>query len=164
MKILLNGKERKDAYNTIKRAFKIPKLEPHVYTEAEFEEMRDTIKKMIKDGVVIYPNNIVIGPTIVKMLEEFNPSKIIMGAGGITEEKGVTIYDFIGASYFTKLVKKVDEKIVVSDHSKFGRNVLAQVIPLDEINTIITDGELPPGYIEVFKNLHINCILAKTKK
>jgi len=54
LKILLNGKERKDAYNTIKRAFKIPKLEPHVYTEAEFEEMRDTIKKMIKDGVVLY--------------------------------------------------------------------------------------------------------------
>ena len=110
MKILLNGKERKDAYNTIKRAFKIPKLEPHVYTEAEFEEMRDTIKKMIKDGVVIYPNNIVIGPTIVKMLEEFNPSKIIMGAGGITEEKGVTIYDFIGASYFTKLAKKLTKR------------------------------------------------------
>ena len=52
--VVYKGKERKDAYNTIKRAFKIPKLEPHVYTEAEFEEMRDTIKKMIKDGVVLY--------------------------------------------------------------------------------------------------------------
>ena len=52
--VVYKGKEIKDAYNIIKKSFNIPHLEPHVYTEAEFEEMADTVRKMIKDGVVLY--------------------------------------------------------------------------------------------------------------
>jgi len=47
------GRERKDAYAICKKTLGIPRLEPHVYSEKEYEEMKQTIGRMIKGGVVL---------------------------------------------------------------------------------------------------------------
>jgi hypothetical protein len=44
----------KDAYAIVKKTLEIPHLQPHVYTEQEYEEMKDIIHRMIKDGIVIF--------------------------------------------------------------------------------------------------------------
>lgn len=98
------------------------------------------------------------------MLNEFNPSKIIMGAGGITEDKGITIYEFVESEFYKKLIEKAVEKIIVTDHSKFGRDVLTHVLPLEKITTIITDDKLSPVYIDLLEKLHINYILSSQNK
>lgn len=53
--VVYQGKERKDAYAVVKKTLDIPNLEPHVYAEIQFEEMKDTIKMMTKDGITLYP-------------------------------------------------------------------------------------------------------------
>ena len=121
---------------------------------------KSNIEVILLGGVINYSHNVIAGPSVPKMLQDFNPSKIISGAGGISEEKGITIYDFMGSSYFIKLFEKADEKIVVADHSKFDRNVLVQIAPLEAIDSIVTDKEVPPKYIEIFKKKNINYILA----
>jgi DeoR/GlpR family transcriptional regulator of sugar metabolism len=120
---------------------------------------KPNVKVILLGGVVDYSNLIVTGPSLPKMLNDFCPSKIIMGAGGISEEKGITIYDFVGSSYFVKLVEKVKERIVVADHSKFGRDVLVRIAGLDEINTIITDKNVPSQYIDIFNKYKINYLM-----
>jgi predicted nucleotidyltransferase len=52
--IVYNGRERQDAYALCKRTLRIPRLEPHVYAEGEYGEMKPTIDRMIKDGVVLF--------------------------------------------------------------------------------------------------------------
>jgi len=42
--VVHRGKERKDAYATIKRTLGVPRLEPHVYSDSEYEKMKKTIK------------------------------------------------------------------------------------------------------------------------
>jgi len=32
----------------------LPRLEPHVYTEEEYEEMKDILGKMTKDGILLF--------------------------------------------------------------------------------------------------------------
>ena len=53
--VVYHGEENEQAYATVKQVFGISRLEPHVYTEEEYRRMKDTIQKMISDGVVIYP-------------------------------------------------------------------------------------------------------------
>jgi len=53
--VIYRGEENDQAYATVKQALRIPHLEPHVYTEEEYRTTKDTINKMITDGVVIYP-------------------------------------------------------------------------------------------------------------
>jgi predicted nucleotidyltransferase len=52
--VVYRGKEKKDAYGMVKKAIEIYGLEPHVYSEDEYRENKDTITKMIKDGIIIY--------------------------------------------------------------------------------------------------------------
>ncbi|MDI6784732.1 MAG: nucleotidyltransferase domain-containing protein [bacterium] len=51
--IVYEGTPRDDAYSLAKRHLGIPNLEPHVYCEAEAEEMKLTIARMIKHGIIL---------------------------------------------------------------------------------------------------------------
>ena len=50
-----HGEPRPDVYALTKRALGIPRLEPHLYTEAEYEAARPTVDRMARDGVTIFP-------------------------------------------------------------------------------------------------------------
>ena len=52
--IVYNGTERDDSYALCKRTLGIPRLEPHVYSEREYEGMKPTIGRMIQGGVVLF--------------------------------------------------------------------------------------------------------------
>lgn len=122
------------------------------------------INVILLGGIVNYSYSSIVGPSIPRMLDEFNPSKVIMGAGGITEEKGITIYDYIYASYLQKAIEGIKDIIVVADHSKFGRNVLSHIISLDKIGTIVTDENIPTEFVEIFKKYEINYLLSPSKE
>jgi predicted nucleotidyltransferase len=52
--VVYKGRERKDAFATVKKTIPIPRLEPHVYSESEYEAVKETISNMTKDGVVLF--------------------------------------------------------------------------------------------------------------
>jgi len=53
--VVYRGEERKDAYATVKRTLGVLRLEPHVYSDSEYEKMKKTINKMTKNGIVLFP-------------------------------------------------------------------------------------------------------------
>ncbi len=53
--VVYRGEEREDAFAVVKRAFDIPLLEPHVYSEEEYKRKKEMIGRMIAGGVVLYP-------------------------------------------------------------------------------------------------------------
>ena len=52
--VVYQGEERKDAFAITKKTLDIPLLEPHVYSEGEYEKLRETIGRMIAGGVVLF--------------------------------------------------------------------------------------------------------------
>jgi len=52
--IVYKGILGEDAYSLCKKTIALPGLEPHVYSEVEYEEMKQTIERMIKDGMVLF--------------------------------------------------------------------------------------------------------------
>ena len=52
--IVYEGEEREDAFATVKKTVSIPCLEPHVYSESQYEELKESVHKMIEDGVVLF--------------------------------------------------------------------------------------------------------------
>ncbi len=51
--VIYRGAPRPDAYALVKRALAIPRLEPHLYTEAEYETVRPTVDRMVRGGVTL---------------------------------------------------------------------------------------------------------------
>ena len=55
--VVYSGRPRPDAYALVKRAFAIPRLEPHVYTQAEYEAAASTVDRMVQGGVTLFEHN-----------------------------------------------------------------------------------------------------------
>ena len=51
--VVYRGGRRDDAYAVVKKVLDIPRLEPHLYTEGEYEKMKGTLSKMTEGGVVL---------------------------------------------------------------------------------------------------------------
>ena len=94
----------------------------------EVLQTKPNVNVILLGGMVNYSYNSVAGPGMSRMLDELNPTKIIMGAGGITLEKGITIYDYIYGSYLKRAIEGMSDIFVVADHTKFGRNMLTRVL------------------------------------
>ena len=52
--VVYKGEERNDAFGTVKRTLEIPLLQPHVYTEDGYEQIKDVIARMTAGGVVLF--------------------------------------------------------------------------------------------------------------
>ena len=53
--VVYSGDHREDAYAAAKRALALPRLEPHVYSEAEYEQARETVDRMMVGGIQVFP-------------------------------------------------------------------------------------------------------------
>ena len=60
--VVYQGEAREDAYAVTKRTLDIPRLEPHPYTEAEYEALAPTLERMAAGGVLILSPDGVTGP------------------------------------------------------------------------------------------------------
>ncbi len=52
--IVYAGEARPDAYALVKRILALPRLEPHLYIQAEYQALSETLEKMTRDGIVLY--------------------------------------------------------------------------------------------------------------
>lgn len=55
--VVYQGEKRRDIFVPLKTTLNIPRLEIHLYSEKEYREMKDTVDKMIKAGIVVFPDN-----------------------------------------------------------------------------------------------------------
>ena len=49
--VVYGGEPRDDAYALVKRILNIRRLEPHVYTEGEYAQVKATLERMLKDSI-----------------------------------------------------------------------------------------------------------------
>jgi len=49
--VVYEGEPREDAYALVKQTLGIRRLEPHVYAEGEYAQLKPTIARMIRDGI-----------------------------------------------------------------------------------------------------------------
>ncbi len=51
--VVYSGEPNPDAYKIVWETLAIPRLEPHVYDEREFEQVRGTVERMVLDGIPV---------------------------------------------------------------------------------------------------------------
>lgn len=51
--VIYSGPVVPDAFGLVKRTLKIPRLEPHIYSEEEYEQVGPTIERMIEDAIPV---------------------------------------------------------------------------------------------------------------
>ncbi len=50
--------------------------------------------------------------------------------------------------------------VIVTDHTKFGREATALLAPLNAIQTIVTDRQIPPDFLKAARKAGIRVVTA----
>jgi DeoR family fructose operon transcriptional repressor len=110
---------------------------------ALFASSRET--DLVVLGGYVYPKTgVALGPLTVRMMDDIHVHQTILSVGGITA-KGLFNSNMLLVETERQMMRCADEVVVVADHSKIGRQALAFLCKLAEIDTLIIDSQLTPG-------------------
>ena len=100
------------------------------------------------------------GGPAMDTLDKFCVRKAILGAGGITFERGLTEHYRESAELHARIIEQAEQVIVVADSSKLGKNVMSVVAPIDRIDILVTDKEAPDAFVREARERGVRVILA----
>jgi DeoR family fructose operon transcriptional repressor len=93
-------------------------------------------------GGYVYPKTgVALGPLTVRMMEDIHVHQLIMSVGGITN-KGLFNSNLLLVETERQMMRCADEVVVVADHTKIGRQALAFLCNLTDIDMLIVDNQL----------------------
>jgi DeoR family fructose operon transcriptional repressor len=94
---------------------------------------------LILIGGYVYPRTgVALGPSSQQMLADLHVRHTIMSVGGVTE-KGLFNSNLLLVETERGMMQAADEVMVVADSMKFGRQALAHLAELDEVDRLIVD-------------------------
>jgi DeoR family glycerol-3-phosphate regulon repressor len=86
-----------------------------------------------------------LGAAAVEFVRQFQAQYAVLSIGAIDKDRGFMDAHLAEAEFSRMVLSQVERKIVVADHSKFGRKGFVKVCDLNGIDTLITDSP-PPAY------------------
>jgi DeoR family fructose operon transcriptional repressor len=93
-----------------------------------------------------------VGPTAESFMERTNFDLLFLGTNAIDLEGGLTTPNEDEARMKQLMVEKASRVVLVADTTKVGKRSFVQFAELSDVDTFITDGELPPREREAFEN------------
>ncbi|MDD2969483.1 MAG: DeoR/GlpR family DNA-binding transcription regulator [Lachnospiraceae bacterium] len=91
-----------------------------------------------------------VGSVASEMLKRYNVSKAFVGVNGITIENGLTTPDLEEAEMKRTMLSIADERIILTDSTKFQKVARCQIAPISMVDQIITDLKLSDYHFERF--------------
>ncbi|GAB3521358.1 DeoR/GlpR family DNA-binding transcription regulator [Arthrobacter monumenti] len=90
------------------------------------------------------PSEALVGPVATNAIRTLHFDMCFMGVHGIEPERGLSTPNMHEAETNRAFAASTSELVVLADHTKFGIIALAGILPLDDVDTLVTD-RLPAG-------------------
>jgi DeoR/GlpR family transcriptional regulator of sugar metabolism len=94
------------------------------------------------------PSEALVGPLATATLAALHVETCFMGVHGLHPRSGLTTPNMLEAEVNRAAAEAAARLVVLADHSKYGLVSLAKILPLDAIDTLITDEGLSEAAIE----------------
>lgn len=129
----------------------------------------NTASLLISKGIeVIMPGGIcrdgtyaLVGDIAVNFFRNVHLDKCFISVNGITLEDGLSEADIQEAILLSVMIKVSSEVIVLMDHTKFGRQKLASVCGIEDIDIIVTDSKAPQSYVQALRGKGIKVLIGE---
>lgn len=90
------------------------------------------------------PSEALVGPVATNAIRTLHFDMCFMGVHGIEPDRGLSTPNMHEAETNRAFAASTSELVVLADHTKFGVTALAGILPLDDVDTLVTDW-LPAG-------------------
>ena len=93
-------------------------------------------------------------------IRSYNIDVALLGINAISLEKGITDFRLREVGVIRALLESAKKRVVVADHSKFDRIACVNVCGLDEIDCIVSDGQIGAGTLHRYENgTHVKILM-----
>jgi DeoR family fructose operon transcriptional repressor len=111
-------------------------------------------------GGHLYPRlGVMVGPVCEQMLRSIGADLLIMGIGGITET-GLSNSNPLVVGSERAMIDVSRRVMLVTDLSKFGRQAMVPVAPLEEVDVVVSTDGLAPEYRQLLDEARVELIVA----
>ncbi|HYN67385.1 MAG TPA: DeoR/GlpR family DNA-binding transcription regulator [Ornithinibacter sp.] len=116
---------------------------------------------VVLTGGVRTPSDALVGPVAVTALHGLHVDRLFLGAHGIDRNAGLTTPNLVEAETNQALVRASRSVCVLADHTKFGIVGLSTFMPLQDVDTLITDAGMPKRARAVLEEIVEHLVLAE---
>ncbi|MGI5962682.1 MAG: DeoR/GlpR family DNA-binding transcription regulator [Lawsonibacter sp.] len=122
---------------------------------------QNTSHKIYCVGGMVMANEAVTSGIFARMfLDNFACIDLFVGsADGITPKNGITEYSEAVVDVKRQLLQRAKRNIILVDHSKFGKEALFVSCPMQDVDTLITDGKAPKKDLDMIQKLGVDIIV-----
>lgn len=100
-----------------------------------------------------------LGASAIEFVRHFAVAHAVISAGAVVAS-GVMDFDLEESQFARTVLSCGERKVVVTDHTKFGRRGLVQVCGLDGIDELITDNRPPDDIAEALERCEAGLTIA----
>lgn len=116
------------------------------------ELMPQAVHKVILLGGMIDPAEFAVRGTLARLiLAELQVDRVVIGAKAISATRGLSAESAEEAEILRAFIGAGNHVIVVTDSTKFHQNALVRVAPIDAIQTLVTDSNIPADALEAIQ-------------
>ncbi|HET6437659.1 MAG TPA: DeoR/GlpR family DNA-binding transcription regulator [Anaeromyxobacter sp.] len=141
----------------------IGKRDVHVVTNStlvfSYARLNPALQITLTGGEFRRETESMVGPVALRTLAGLNVRLAFVGTDGFSLEKGMTTQLFEGAEIVKAMRRCARETYLVADSSKYGRTGFVNVLPLSEIDGVITDDGMEAGAVAALSEASVACRL-----
>jgi DeoR/GlpR family transcriptional regulator of sugar metabolism len=101
-----------------------------------------------------------VGPQTVAGLKGFFADVVFLGCDGLSPEAGITTPHVLIAEVGATMAARARRVVALADSSKLGRSGFTTILPLAEVDILITDSGAAPDAVERVQSTGVEVILA----
>lgn len=120
----------------------------------------DSIEVRICSGIVQRRTGTIVGASAAAFFDGVSIDKAFIGADSISIADGVGNTNILVSQVDRAMLHNAKERFVLCDYSKFSRGALAQVVPITEIDHVITDPAMDLRFVQGLRDQNINVVVA----
>lgn len=121
---------------------------------------KNNINIVMLGGELRRKNMAFYGGLTVEALDALHVDMLFLGVDGLDLERGITTHYEPEAMLNRKMVEAARVVVAITDSSKFGKICLHRIVPVGDLNVLITDRGAPDDIVQAAEQLGFELILA----
>ena len=111
--------------------------------------------EVILIGGFVYPKTgVALGDQAVAAIKNINVSRLVMGAGGVTEQ-GLFNSNALLVETERQMIRAAERVTLVADSGKFDQRALTHLCPLEAVHEVVTDSGLAVKWEHILESAEI---------
>ncbi|HHW30995.1 MAG TPA: DeoR/GlpR transcriptional regulator [Clostridiaceae bacterium] len=99
------------------------------------------------------------GDDAINQLKKYKANKLVLSVDGINSEDGISTYHHLEAEINRQMLARVNKTIVVADYTKIGRTSFAHIVPIENVDMIVTNKKANSDEINLIREKGVEVIL-----